>query len=232
MRVLLVTPPMTQLNTPYPATAYLTGCLRRHAPDGVQVAQADLSIELFLRLFSREGLRKVRERLEASASRRRARQARRPAARRAGGGGPFPGARRRVPRPGRPVIAFLQGRDPSLAMRIVGRTFLPEGPRFAASIPEAGPDGDDPLGWAFGDLGTTDRARHLASLFVDDLADVFREGIDPRFELSRYGEKLAASASTFDALAEALAAQPTLVDAELDPWRASGSAARPPTWSG
>ena len=43
----------------------------------------------------------------------------------------------------------------------------------------------------------TDRARHLASLFVDDLADVIRDGIDPRFELSRYGEKLASSAARF-----------------------------------
>jgi radical SAM superfamily enzyme YgiQ (UPF0313 family) len=111
-----------------------------------------------------------------------------------------------------PVLRFLQGRDPSLAMRIVGRTFLPEGPRFAALA--AG--GEDTLGWAFGELGVTDRARHLASLFVDDLADVIRDGVDPRFELSRYGEKLAASAETFDALAEALDAPPTLVDRMLD----------------
>ena len=86
-------------------------------------------------------------------------------------------------------MRFLQGHDPSLAMRIVGRAFLPEGPRFAAL--DAGGDGDELLGWAFGELGVTDRARHLASLFVDDLADVIRDGIDPRFELSRYGEKLA-----------------------------------------
>ena len=99
-----------------------------------------------------------------------------------------------------PVLRFLQGRDPSLALRIAGRTLLPEGPRFAALD---GPE-DEQLAWAFGELGTTDRARHLASLFVDDLADVVREGIDPRFELSRYGEKLAESAASFDALAEAL----------------------------
>ena len=53
MRVLLVTPPMTQLNTPYPATAYLTGFLRAHGADlGLTVTQADASLELFLRLFS------------------------------------------------------------------------------------------------------------------------------------------------------------------------------------
>jgi radical SAM superfamily enzyme YgiQ (UPF0313 family) len=116
-----------------------------------------------------------------------------------------------------PVLRFLQGHDPSLALRIAGRGLLPEGPRFASlSQASVHRDGDDPLGWAFGKLGTTDRARHLASLFIDDLADVLRDGIDPRFELSRYGERLASSAPSFDALAEALDEEPTLVDAELD----------------
>src|SRR6187549_3290421 len=53
MRVLLVTPPMIQLNTPYPATAYLTGFLRQHAATlGIGISQTDTSIALFLRLFS------------------------------------------------------------------------------------------------------------------------------------------------------------------------------------
>src|ERR1700704_436942 len=53
MRCLLVTPPMVQLNTPYPATAYLTGFLRLHAGAlGLEVTQADASIAVFLRLFS------------------------------------------------------------------------------------------------------------------------------------------------------------------------------------
>jgi radical SAM superfamily enzyme YgiQ (UPF0313 family) len=203
MRVLLVTPPMTQLNTPYPATAYLTGCLRQHAA-GVEVAQADLSIELFLRLFSRAGLEKVHQQLRGG---KRARE--RPAS-----VAHFLERAEDYLSLVEPVIRFLQGGDPSLALRIVGRTFLPEGPRFAAAI--QGDGEGDPLGWAFGDLGTTDRARHLASLFVDELADVIRDGVDPRFELSRYAEKLAASAATFDALAAALGAPPTLVDAELD----------------
>src|SRR4051812_18321038 len=62
MRVLLVTPPMTQLNTPYPATAYLAGFLRRHAPE-VEVRQADLALGLFLRLFSQQGLTRARDHL-------------------------------------------------------------------------------------------------------------------------------------------------------------------------
>src|SRR5450631_4124907 len=60
------------------------------------------------------------------------------------------------------------------------------------------------------------RAKHLASLYVDDVADAIRDGIDPRFELSRYAEKLATSAASFDPLAAALVGPPTLVDEITD----------------
>src|SRR4051812_42291188 len=202
MRVLLVTPPMTQLNTPYPATAYLMGCLRKHAADAVEVTQADLSIALFLRLFSRDGLTAVQAELNAARGRKKLFDW-------------FVSRGETYAALVEPVVRFLQGRDPSLAMRIAGRAFLPEGPRFASLDAESG-EGEELLGWAFGALGVTDRARHLASLFVDDLADVIRDGIDPRFELSRYGEKLASSAARFDPLADALDAPPTLVDRLLD----------------
>jgi hypothetical protein len=56
VQILLLTPPMTQLNTPYPATAYLTGFLRMK---GYNCAQSDPAIELVLRLFSRSGLKRI-----------------------------------------------------------------------------------------------------------------------------------------------------------------------------
>ena len=60
LRVLLITPPMTQINTPYPATAYLMGFLRLHeARLDLQASQADVALELFLKLYSRTGLRRV-----------------------------------------------------------------------------------------------------------------------------------------------------------------------------
>jgi len=210
VRVLLLTPPMTQLNTPYPATAYLTGFLRKHgAALGVEVQQADPALELFLRVFSRRGLERV-----AAILLERAAHA----------------GKRRPPPPIEhflahhatyvdtvdSVVRYLQGRDPSLALRIVGRELLPEGPRFAALRDQSGDPDEDPIGWAFGGLGTADRAKYLASLYIDDLADVVRDGIDPRFELSRYGEKLASSTPTFGPLADALAAPPTLIDELLD----------------
>ena len=115
-----------------------------------------------------------------------------------------------------PVIAFLQGRDATLAYRIASRTFLPEGPRFQAIDAYLDQEGDDPLAWAFGALGMQDRARHLATLYLNDLADVLREAVDPRFEFVRYAESLAQSQPSFEPLARALAAPPNLVDTTLE----------------
>jgi hypothetical protein len=185
MRVLLVTPPMIQLNTPYPATAYLTGFLRLHAADlGLEVTQADASIDLFLRLFSAPLVTRMAEDL-----RERARGA--PGARDAALDRHFLEHAERYADTVEPVIRFLQRRDPSLAFRIVGRGWLPEGPRFEPAF-------DEQIHAAFGSLGTTEQARYLASLYVDDLADAWRIGIDRRFELAKYGERLAASAASFD----------------------------------
>jgi hypothetical protein len=204
MRLLLVTPPMIQLNTPYPATAYLMGFLRQHASSlRLELAQADASLSLFLRLFSAPQVARMAEELQSRAAN-------------LDGSVPIPepiahflAQADRYISTVEPAIRFLQRRDPSLALRIVGRTFLPEGPRFTAVDEES-------VHAAFGALGTTERARYLASLFVDDLADVWRIGIDPRFELAKYGERLAASAASFDPLHEALTGEPTLVDATLD----------------
>lgn len=194
MRILFLTPPMTQLNTPYPATAYLTGFLRKN---GYDAFQADPAIQLAVRLFSREGLARVIEKLknDAEKSQKSVRS--------------FLFHQDQYLNTVDSVIRFLQGKDPSLALRIVTRGFLPEGPRFRVL------EESDSLDLAFGSLGIQDRAKYLASLYIDDLADVIREGVDPRFELSRYGEKLAASNPTFDALAEALQAEPSLVDTIL-----------------
>jgi hypothetical protein len=208
MKVLLLTPPMVQVNTPYPATAYLTGFLRAHARDrGVVAVQDDPALTLVLRLLSQGGLAAVRAELEAK--RRAAGRARPPAS-----VSFFLAEAERYLATIDAVVRFLQGGDPSLALRIAGRAFLPEGPRFAA-LGEAG-DEDETLGWAFGALGLVDRAKYLASLYVDDLADVVRDGVDARFELSRYGESLAASAASFDGIRAALDGPPTLIDGWLD----------------
>jgi radical SAM superfamily enzyme YgiQ (UPF0313 family) len=205
MKVLLLTPPMVQVNTPYPATAYLTGFLRAHAKDrGVVAVQDDPAITLVLRLLSRDGLAAVRDELERKRLRRKPPSI-----------AFFLAHADRYLETIDAVVRFLQGGDPSLALRVAGRAFLPEGPRFAV-LREGGAEEDETLSWAFGALGLVDRAKYLASLYVDDLADVVRDGVDPRFELSRYGESLAASAPSFDGVRAALDGAPTLVDGWLD----------------
>lgn len=200
-RVLSVIPPMTQLNTPYPSTAYLTGFLRSR---GVPAAQEDLALALVLRLFSPAGLAALGDAALALPHKQRSPRVRAFLER-------FEAYRAALG----PTLAFLQGRDPTLAHRIAGRAFLPEGPRFASLDEYIDPDGGDPLAWAFGALGVQDRARHFATLFLDDVADVLREAVDPRFEFVRYAESLAQSQASFEPLAAALAAPPNLVDRTL-----------------
>lgn len=198
LKVLSVIPPMTQLNTPYPSTAYLTGFLRSRHIDAVQ---EDLALALVLRLLSTKGLNQVAQQVDRIAFHNRS-----PALEF------FSAQLTRYLRTIEPVIAFLQGRDSTLAHRIVSRQYLPEGPRFDALDAYVDDESGDPLGWAFGALGMQDRAKHLATLYLNDLADVLRDGVDERFEFVRYGESLAASQPTFDRLAQALAAPSTLVD--------------------
>lgn len=195
-RVLSFIPPMTQLNTPYPSTAYITGFLRKQ---GVDAVQADIALGLVLKLFSPEGLDRIASEIEQydevtervalfmdQFSRYRATIA--------------------------PTIRFLQGGDSTLAHRINSRAFLPEGPRFEALDVYVDEDGGDPLAWAFGALGAQDKARHLATLYLNDLADVIADAIDERFEFVRYAESLAGSQPSFDPLANALQQPFTLID--------------------
>jgi hypothetical protein len=201
LRVLSVIPPMTQLNTPYPSTAYLTGFLRSR---GVSAVQEDLALKLVLSLLTTQGLEDVK-----------VRALRLPEAARSASVNFFLDFFARYVHTIQPTIAFLQGKDSTLSHRIAGRGFLPEGPRFAALDAYDDSESGDPLSWAFGALGQQDRARHLATLYLNDLADVLRDAVDSRFEFVRYGESLAGSQATFEPLAAALASPLTLMDEKL-----------------
>src|SRR5271154_1231554 len=203
MRILSIIPPMTQLNTPYPSTAYLTGFLRSR---GFNAEQADLSLALALKLLSVEGVQAVHRQVSTLPRKEHTAATR-------FFSGHFESYRNTISS----AIRFLQGRDPSLAHRIASRHYLPEGPRFASLehyIDHQRPNGDA-LDWAFGALGLQDRCKHMATLYLNDLADVIRDAVDPRFEFVRYAESLAASQPTFDRLHLALGAPHNLVDASL-----------------
>jgi radical SAM superfamily enzyme YgiQ (UPF0313 family) len=203
VRILSVIPPMTQLNTPYPSTAYLTGFLRSR---GFKAEQTDLSIALALKLLSEHGVQAIHAQVGALPRKQRT-----PAT--SFFAEHFESYRTTISA----AIRFLQGRDPSLAHRIASRHYLPEGPRFASlgHYVDNGQDDGDALNWAFGALGLQDRAKHIATLYLNDLADVIRDAIDPRFEFVRYAESLAASQPTFDQLHTALIAPQNLLDASL-----------------
>ena len=201
MKVLSLIPPMTQLNTPYPSTAYLTGFLRSRKIDA---AQEDLALALVLSFFTPNGLSEIHTQAlvlpeeERSASVNFFLDY-------------FQDYRSTIA----PTIAFLQGRDNTLCHRINGREFLPEGPRFQSLDAYDDEDSGDSLGWAFGALGSQDRARHLATLYLNDLSDVIKDAVDNRFEFVRYAESLASSQPSFTPLALALDARPTLLDSHL-----------------
>nr|WP_243900159.1 radical SAM protein [Hymenobacter defluvii] len=190
--ILLITPPLTQLNTPYPATAYIKGFL---VGRGHQVTQADLGLELVLKMFSQEGLKRVFAAIEQ-------------------GSFELSDNARRMVRLQRsylttigPVIRFLQNKDTTLAPRICHARYLPEASRF---------DNVADLESAFGTMGLTDQARHLATLYLEDLGDLIKETVGPQFGFSRYAEKLGMSATSFDPLHEALQAAPNLLDQMLE----------------
>ncbi|RNF51549.1 radical SAM protein [Marinomonas hwangdonensis] len=198
MTVLLMTPPMTQLNTPYPATAYLTGFLRSR---GYEAVQRDPAIELFLEMMTAPALDIIRQHVEDNFESFEDDE--------------LPDAvfcflaefdRYRLCV--EPVIRFLQGKDSSLALRIVSRRFLPEGPAFDAIAQMEAVSGDI-LKTAFGQLGVQDKAKYLATLFINDLSAVITQGVDPYFEVSRYGERLAAANPSFDDLYNTLMGEPS-----------------------
>ena len=190
--VYLLTPPFTQLNTPYPATAYLKGFLNTR---NISAYQSDLGIEVTDSIFCKSGLQKL-----------------------------FAAVRSASVENGSPnvqriwklrhtyiagidaVMDFLRGNNPTLAHRIARRTMLPEASRFEQL---------DDLTHAFGHMGTQDKAKHIATLYLEDLSDFIRETVDPHFGFSRYAEKLGRSATRFDELYTLLQGEPTYVDAIL-----------------
>ncbi|MEI8058830.1 MAG: B12-binding domain-containing radical SAM protein [Ferruginibacter sp.] len=188
--VFLFTPPFTQLNTPYPATAYLKGFLNtRNIPS----FQADLGIEVILLLFSKKGLQEMFASVnkEKSISENAQR---------------IISLKEDYINTIDAVILFLQGKNSLLAPLISKRNFLPEAERFAQT---------DDLTWAFGSMGNQDKAKHLATLYLEDISDFIKECIDEHFGFSRYAEKLGRSANSFDTLYSELQQDYTYLDSIL-----------------
>ncbi|MCP4120280.1 MAG: radical SAM protein, partial [Bacteroidetes bacterium] len=184
----LITPPFTQLNTPYPATPYLKGFLNTK---NINAFQIDLGIEVILRLFSGNGLQKMFDFAEQQSL------AEAPASNRVFA------LREDYIHTIDSVIAFLQGRNESLARQICSGNLLPQAGRFEQI---------DDLEWAFGSMGLQDKAKHLATLYLEDLSDFIVSCIDANFGFSRYAERLGRSANDFEELHHHLQKKNTFID--------------------
>lgn len=184
--ILLITPPFTQLNTPYPATAYIKGFLNTKS---IVAFQMDLGIEVILELFSKKGLISLIPNGEIDQ---------------------FSENSQRIHtlwddyiNTIDSVIAFLQGNNTTLARQICSRYFLPEASRFNQL---------DDMEWAFGNMGMQDKAKHLATLYLEDISDFILECVDENFGFSRYAERLGRSANAFDELYAELQKETTHID--------------------
>ncbi|MDP5102204.1 MAG: radical SAM protein [Nonlabens sp.] len=186
--LLLITPPFTQLNTPYPATAYIKGFLNTI---DVSSFQMDLGIEVIGALFNKEKLTQVFEQAYENENIETANTARIYALKDL--------YINRIDA----VISFLQGKQDTLARQLCTDSFLPRASRF---------DELDDMEWAFGNMGLQDRAKHLATLFLEDLSDFIVACVDANFGFSRYAEQLGRSANSFDELYDALQQPITFID--------------------
>ncbi|XWN38697.1 MAG: radical SAM protein [Balneola sp.] len=188
-KLLLVTPPFTQLNTAYPATAYLKGFLEEQ---DVSVSHCDLSIELFTSVFTSEFLAEIFQEAEAL------------------GNDHYPEMSvtqdqyiSRVDK----VIGFLQKNDIETAHEILQTDFLPVGHRLK--------DVNTEIKWESGDEGIIDKAKHYSTLFIEEIGDFIQANVDEFFAFTKYAEQIATSASSFDQLDEFLRYQPTLIEDEM-----------------
>ncbi|MCR1025940.1 radical SAM protein [Cellulophaga baltica] len=186
--ILLITPPFTQLNTPYPATAYLKGFLNTK---NISSFQIDLGIEVILELFSKNQFQKIFDYAKEHATIVSENCHR------------IYALKDVYLQTINPVIAFLQDKNPTFARQICTDGFLPEASRFQQL---------DDLDWAFGEMGLQDKAKHLATLYLEDLSDFIVECIDANFGFSRYAERLGRSANSFDELYGKLQEEVTYID--------------------
>ena len=186
--LLLITPPFTQLNTPYPATTYLKGFLNTK---NIGSFQMDLGIEVILNLFSKKTFSNLFD-IAFETNQIKTENAQR-----------IYTLKDNYLQPLNDIIAFLQGKNPSFARQICSDNFLPQASRFEQL---------DDLDYAFGSMGMQDKAKHLATLYLEDLSDFIIECIDPNFGFSRYAERLGMSANSFDELYTNLQNETTYID--------------------
>jgi radical SAM superfamily enzyme YgiQ (UPF0313 family) len=187
--VFAITPPFTQLNTPYPATAYLKGFLNTKA---IACRQADLGIEVILELYSKKGFEDLFAYIEKNPVDFSDNALR------------IIGMRHQYIHTIDSVISFLQGHNATLVHQICQKGYLPEASRFEQL--------ETYHGKTFGSMRSQDEAKHLATLYIEDISDLIKECVDPHFGFSRYAERLGRSANSFDEIYQLLQHEYSYID--------------------
>lgn len=188
-KILFITPPFTQLNTAYPATAYLKGFLEEH---NIAFQHCDLSIELFTSIFTGDFLEDIFQEAEDLENNQ------------------YPEIQNmkalyisRVDA----VLAFLQKQDITTAHQILEAGYLPLGHRLSKV--------NTGITWEAGDLGIIDKAKHFGTLFIEEIGDFIQANVDEFFAFTKYAEQIATSASSFNQLDDFLSFQPTIIEEEM-----------------
>lgn len=189
--VIIIQPPLVQLNTPYPSGAYLSAFFRSQLPESVPVVWHDLSIALFHRIFSRTGLTELFSATSARALELAAESENR------GDDDTAFNLRRYVS--SAPlwvewiddIVDMLCSGSREKAHEFVRSAHAPRGARMERFLSELGRD------------VSVDDERMLASLALADLADYITVVFDENFALIRYAESLSASTATFADIAAA-----------------------------
>ncbi|MFN0047814.1 MAG: B12-binding domain-containing radical SAM protein [Cytophagales bacterium] len=189
--ILLFIPPLTQLNTPYPATAYLSGFLKQQ---GIKSTQADLGLDLVLEIFSKKGLANLfdeikRHNFKLTPSLKYILE-----------------NRKSYENTIDSVVLFLQNKNYTLGYRIAARQYLPESSRFEQI---------EDLEWFFGNNGVQDKARYLCTMYLEDISDLIVATVGPHFGFSKYAERIARTAVSFEPLKLALEANSNYIDTIL-----------------
>ena len=189
INTLLITPPFTQLNTAYPATAYIKGFLESK---NVKATQMDLSVELFTAVFTKEFIDAIFKQAEMLGNKEYSL---------------VYNQKEDYINKVDMVMNYLRVQEVTAAYQIIHKDFLPHGHRRIKL--------DKDLSTEFGKLGILDKAKHIATLFVEELGDYINANVDEFFSFTRYAEQIARAASSFDTLDECLQYETTLIEDEM-----------------
>lgn len=176
--LLIITPPFTQLNTPYPAGPVLKRYL---ISKNFDVKQADLSIELFLKIFSKDGLAYIFSKVKKTDINNNNEN--------------LYFNQDHYISSVEYVINYMQGKDTASGFKIASENFLPQGKLFENSID---------IIRSFSENDVHDKALFLSTIFIEEISKFITSAVDRHFSLGRYSESTGIFANNFSEIEKIL----------------------------